>query len=93
MEIGQLVESRGLVTGEDGEAVDVQDDDEEVFNDEKDQHLVYHIKFHHDNEANYQEGSVLDEQSFHDAPDVCPEVQEARGGSIRGVLGSLTHHC
>lgn len=74
---GNWPESRGLVTGEDGEPVNVQDDDEEVFNGEEDQHLMYHIKVYHDNQANYQEGSVLDEQSFHGAPDACPEVQEA----------------
>lgn len=41
---GNWPDSRGLVAGEDGEPVDVQDDDEEVFNGEEDQHLVYDIK-------------------------------------------------
>lgn len=68
---------RGSVADKHIQSVDVQDDNQEVFNGKEDQHLVYHTTVYHDNEANHQERSILDEQSFYGAPDVCPEVREA----------------
>lgn len=84
--LGLHPDSGGLVTDEHGESVDVEDDNQEVFDGEEDEHLVHHVEVDHDGEADHQERPVLDEQSLHSAPDISPEVREEGGGALRGVL-------
>lgn len=84
--LGLHPDSGGLVTDEHGESVDVEDDNQEVFDGEEDEHLVHHVEVDHDGEADHQERPVLDKQSLHSAPDISPEVREEGGGGLRGVL-------
>lgn len=86
------VKSRGFVIDEHRQSVDVQNDNQEIFNGKEDQHLVYHVKVYHNGESDNQERSILDEQSFDSAPDVSPEVGETRR-RFRVVLGRQVHYC
>lgn len=78
--------SRRFVIDKHRQSVNVQNDNQEIFNGKEDQHLVYHVKVHHNCEPDDQERSILDKQSFYSAPDVCPEVVET-WRSFRVVLG------
>lgn len=75
------------------QSVDIQDDHQEVLNGEEDEHLVNDVEVAHHREPDHQERPILDEQGFHRAPDVRPEVGEPGGSSFRVVLGRQVHYC
>ena len=85
--------SGALVTDKHRKPVDVQNDNQEVFNGEEDQHLVDHIEVDHDSETDQQERPVLDKQSFHSAPDLSPDVGEQRGRRFWEFFWGGSHDC
>lgn len=59
-----------MVTDDDKQSVKIQYDHQEVLYGKEDEHLVYNVEVDYDSESDDQEGSVLDEEALHDAPDV-----------------------
>ena len=89
-----LSDSHGwfVVLADNEEAVEVEDDHQEVLDGEEDEHLMDNAEVEHDGEAHDQEGPVLDEEALHDLPDVATVAGQDGVALGSGVLWIWGHH-